>query len=61
MLHEIDEVLKVARTLAEKVIEFSNHCKNDEFKDENIRCYELSLIADMARQVTVDLSEDEKS
>lgn len=54
MIHEKDDVLKVANVLAEKVIEFSNRCKHDEFKDEEIRCYELSLIADIARQVTAD-------
>ena len=46
--------LEVAEALAKKVIEFSNHCKHDEFKNEEIRCHELSLIADIARQVTSD-------
>ena len=54
MMHEKDDVLKVANVLAKKVIEFSNRCKHDEFKDAEIRCYELSLIADIARQVTSD-------
>ena len=54
MMHEKDDVLKVANVLAEKVIAFSNKCKHDEFKDEEILCYELSLIADIARQVCAD-------
>lgn len=52
--HADKERLEVANTLAQKVIEFSNHCKHDEFKNEEIRCYELSLIADIARQLTAD-------
>lgn len=59
MMHEKDDVLKVANVLAKKVIEFSNRCKHDEFKDESIRCYELSLIADIARQVTSDTGDTE--
>ena len=53
-LHSKDDLLKVSDVLAKKVIEFSNRCKHDEFKDEEIRCYELSLIADIARQITSD-------
>lgn len=56
-MHSKIERLEVATVLAKKVIEFSNHCKHDEFKDEEIRCYELSLIADIARQVTADTGE----
>lgn len=50
-LHSEKAQADIGKTLAQKVIEFSNHCKNDEYKDEKTRCYELSLIADFARQV----------
>lgn len=59
MMHEKDDVLKVANVLANKVIEFNNMCKHDEFKDEEILCYELSLIADIARQVCADTEDTE--
>lgn len=58
--HEDKDILKVANVLAKKVIDYSNRCKHDEFKDEEIRCYELSLIADIARQLTADTGDYEQ-
>lgn len=63
MIHEKDDVLKIANVLAEKVIAFNNKCKNEEFTDDNIKCHELDDIASLARLVTADTKDigNEKS
>ena len=57
MIHENDEVLKVCKVLADKVIKFSDRCKNQEHESLELKCHELEDIAAMARQVEGDLQD----
>ena len=54
MMHEKDDLLKVAEVMAKKIIQFENRCKYDEHKSEDIKCHELADIAALARMITAD-------
>lgn len=56
-MHDKDEVLRVARLMAERVIKFQNKCKNQEYENDAIKCHDLDDIASLARMVTADLND----
>ena len=56
-IHSEKDRLEVAEVLAQKVIEFSNHCKHQEFASDELKCEHLAQLADIARQVTSDTND----
>jgi hypothetical protein len=60
MMHENDEVLKLAKLLAQRVLELEE-CANTSTKDECMAQFALDDAAYLARLVTAELSDDDKA
>jgi len=54
-LHSDKDLLEASRVLANKVIDYSNKCKDGAEKVE--MCLALDDLADLARMITPDLSD----
>jgi hypothetical protein len=57
MLHEKDEILKVAQVMSSKILKLQSMCKDGKLDDE-MKCHHLDDIAALARMVTADLGDD---
>jgi len=54
MNHTKDEMLKLAKLMAERIVKHANHCKYDEYESEEVKHHEIDQIVSMAETFIAD-------